>query len=48
MARNLRSQAVIRRIGITSDRAGDFDDPDADEGPLRRPVLRRKQRDPEN
>ena len=48
MAGNLRSQAVMRRIGMTSDPAGDFDDPDVDEGPLRRHVLYRKRRDPEN
>lgn len=47
MARNLRSQAVMRRIGMTTDPAEDFDDPDVDEGPLRRHVLYRKQRDPE-
>ena len=35
MAANLRSQAVMRRIGMTSDPAENFDDPDADEGPLR-------------
>jgi RimJ/RimL family protein N-acetyltransferase len=33
---NLRSQAVIRRIGMTYDPAEDFDDSDAKEGPLRR------------
>lgn len=27
MARNLRSRAVMRRIGMTSDPAEDFDDP---------------------
>jgi RimJ/RimL family protein N-acetyltransferase len=46
MARNLRSQAVMRRIGMTTDPAEDFDDPDVDEGPLRRHVLYRKLRDP--
>jgi RimJ/RimL family protein N-acetyltransferase len=45
MARNLRSQAVMRRIGMTSDPAEDFDDPDIDEGPLRRHVVYRKLRD---
>ena len=35
MARNLRSQAVMRHIGMTTDPAEDFDDPDVDEGPLR-------------
>jgi RimJ/RimL family protein N-acetyltransferase len=46
MARNLRSQAVMRRIGMTNDPAEDFDDPDVDEGPLRRHVVYRKLRDP--
>jgi RimJ/RimL family protein N-acetyltransferase len=46
-AANLRSQAVMRRIGMTSDPAEDFDDPDVDEGPLRRYVVYRKPRDPE-
>jgi RimJ/RimL family protein N-acetyltransferase len=35
MAANKRSQAVMRRIGMTSDPADDFDDPDVDEVPLR-------------
>ena len=48
MARNLRSQAVMRRIGMTRDPAEDFDDPDVDEGPLRRHVVYRKRRDPKN
>ena len=38
---NLRSQAVMRRIGMTSDPAEDFDDPTEPEGPLRRNVLYR-------
>jgi RimJ/RimL family protein N-acetyltransferase len=42
---NLRSQAVMRRIGMTYDPAEDFDDPEVDEGPLRRQVLYRKLRD---
>jgi RimJ/RimL family protein N-acetyltransferase len=42
---NLRSQAVMRRIGMTYDPAEDFDDPGAEEGPLRRQVLYRKLRD---
>jgi len=46
-AGNLRSQAVMQRIGMTSDPAEDFDDPDVDEGPLRRYVVYRKPRDPE-
>jgi RimJ/RimL family protein N-acetyltransferase len=46
MARNLRSRAVMRRIAMISDPAEDFDDPDVDEGPLRRHVVYRKVRDP--
>ncbi|MEZ0070797.1 GNAT family N-acetyltransferase [Planotetraspora sp. GP83] len=39
---NLRSQAVMRRIGMTRDAAGDFDHPVLPEGsPLRRHVLYR-------
>ncbi|MFD0020745.1 GNAT family N-acetyltransferase [Streptomyces sp. NPDC058382] len=38
-ATNIRSQAVMRRIGMTRDAAGDFDDPTAPEGPLRPNVL---------
>jgi RimJ/RimL family protein N-acetyltransferase len=45
MAQNLRSQAVMQRIGMTTDPAEDFDDPDVDKGPLRRHVLYRKRRD---
>src|ERR1700730_15484901 len=48
MAGNLRSRAVMRRIGMTSDLAEDFDDPDVDEGPLSRHVVYRKLREPEN
>ena len=48
MARNVRSQAVMRRIGMTTDPAEDFDDPDVGEGPLRRQVVYRKLRDPEH
>jgi RimJ/RimL family protein N-acetyltransferase len=44
MARNLRSRAVMRRIGMTTDPAEYFDDPDVDEGPLRRHVVYRKLR----
>ncbi|MFB0633164.1 GNAT family N-acetyltransferase [Streptomyces sp. AB3(2024)] len=40
-ATNLPSQAVMRRIGMTYDPAGDFDDPEEPEGPLRRNVLYR-------
>ena len=38
---NLRSQAVMHRIGMTRDPADDFDDPTAPEGPLRANVLYR-------
>lgn len=38
---NLRSQAVMRRIGMTRDPADDFDDPSVPDGPLRRNVLYR-------
>jgi RimJ/RimL family protein N-acetyltransferase len=48
VAGNLRSRAVMRRVGMTSDPAEDFDDPDVDEGPLRRYVVYRKLRDPES
>ncbi|HEY2688040.1 MAG TPA: GNAT family N-acetyltransferase [Streptosporangiaceae bacterium] len=44
MARNLRSRAVMARIGMATDPAEDFDDPDVDEGPLRRHVVYRKPR----
>ncbi|AOP48158.1 GNAT family N-acetyltransferase [Streptomyces lydicus] len=40
-ATNLRSQAVMRRLGMTRDPADDFDDPTAPEGPLRPNVLYR-------
>ncbi len=40
-ATNLRSQAVMRRLGMTRDPADDFDDPPAPEGPLRPNVLYR-------
>ncbi|MGW7434001.1 GNAT family N-acetyltransferase [Streptomyces sp. NPDC054861] len=39
---NFRSQAVMRRIGMTRDPADDFDDPSVSEGPLRSNVLFRK------
>lgn len=42
---NLRSQAVMQRIGMTYDPAEDFDAPEAEEGPLRNQVLYRKLRD---
>jgi RimJ/RimL family protein N-acetyltransferase len=48
VAVNLRSRAVMERIGMTSDPAEDFDDPDVDESPLRRHMVYRKLRDPEN
>lgn len=38
-ATNLRSQAVMRRLGMTHDPADDFDDPSMPEGPLRRSVV---------
>lgn len=38
---NLRSQAVMRRIGMTRDPAADFDHPNVPDGPLRRHVLYR-------
>lgn len=38
---NLRSQAVMRRLGMTHDPADDFDDPTVPEGPLRRNVVYR-------
>ena len=40
-ATNLRSQAVMCRIGMARDPAEDFDDPAEPEGPLRRSVLYR-------
>ncbi|MDQ0389676.1 GNAT family N-acetyltransferase [Streptomyces mutabilis] len=40
-ATNLRSRAVMRRLGMTRDPADDFDDPDVPEGPLRRSVVYR-------
>ncbi|MFB6553383.1 GNAT family N-acetyltransferase [Streptomyces sp. NPDC056405] len=40
-ATNLRSQAVMRRLGMTRDPADDFDDPDVPEGPLRPNVVYR-------
>lgn len=40
-ATNLRSQAVMRRVGMTRDPVDDFDDPTAPEGPLRPNVLYR-------
>jgi RimJ/RimL family protein N-acetyltransferase len=46
MAENLRSRAVMERIGMTRDPAADFDDPDVEEGPLRHHVVYRKRRDP--
>lgn len=40
-ATNLRSQAVMRRIGMNRDPADDFEDPTVPEGPLRANVLYR-------
>ncbi|WP_345142504.1 GNAT family N-acetyltransferase, partial [Streptomyces mexicanus] len=40
-ASNLRSRAVMHRLGMTRDPADDFDDPGVPEGPLRRSVLYR-------
>jgi RimJ/RimL family protein N-acetyltransferase len=45
MAQNLRSQAVMRRIGMATDPAEDFDDPDVEDAALRRQVMYRKRRD---
>jgi RimJ/RimL family protein N-acetyltransferase len=41
---NLRSQAVMRRIGMTRDPADDFDDPTVPDGPLRPNVMYRIKR----
>ncbi|MEV6976050.1 GNAT family N-acetyltransferase [Kitasatospora sp. NPDC093806] len=38
-ASNVRSQAVMRRLGMTTDPAEDFEDPSEPEGPLRHNVL---------
>ena len=38
---NARSQAVMRRLGMTHDPAEDFDHPEVPEGPLRRHVIYR-------
>jgi RimJ/RimL family protein N-acetyltransferase len=40
-ATNTRSQAVMRRLGMTHNPAEDFDDPTTPEGPLRPSVLYR-------
>lgn len=40
-AGNLRSRAVMRRLGMTYDPADDFDDPDMPPGPLRASVVYR-------
>ena len=45
-ATNLRSQAVMRRIGMSRDTEADFDDPTVPEGPLRPNVLYRVARGP--
>lgn len=44
VAGNVRSHAVMRRLGMTHDPAGDFDDPTVPPGPLRRSVLYRIRR----
>ncbi|MFC5800033.1 GNAT family N-acetyltransferase [Streptomyces formicae] len=41
-ATNLRSQAVMRRLGMTHDPADDFDDVNVPAGPLRRNVVYRR------
>ena len=41
---NVRSHAVMRRLGMTNDPADDFDDPTVLPGPLRRSVLYRIRR----
>jgi len=43
-ATNTRSQAVMRRLGMSTDPADDFDDPDAPDGPLRPQVVYRIRR----
>jgi RimJ/RimL family protein N-acetyltransferase len=43
-ATNLRSQAVMRRLGMTHDPVDDFDDPTVPDGPLRPNVLYRIKR----
>lgn len=48
MAANLRSQAVMERIGMTRDPAEDFDDPDVAQPSLRRHVVYRIRRAPED
>jgi len=44
-ATNLRSQAVMRRLGMTHDPADDFEDPTVPPGPLRPSVVFRLSRD---
>ncbi|MFF7392030.1 GNAT family N-acetyltransferase [Streptomyces scabiei] len=44
-ALNLRSQAVMRRLGMTRNPDDDFDDPSMPQGPLRRAVVFRLTRD---
>src|SRR5207253_4135180 len=39
---NLRSRAVMERLGMTHDAGADFDDPTIPEGPLRRKVVYRR------
>ncbi|MFC4016997.1 GNAT family N-acetyltransferase [Micromonospora sp. GCM10011542] len=42
---NVRSQAVMLRLGMTHDPAEDFDDPEVESGPLRRQVVYRRYAD---
>jgi RimJ/RimL family protein N-acetyltransferase len=44
-APNMRSRAVMQRLGMTTDPAEDFDDPDVEDESLRRYVVYRKRRD---
>jgi RimJ/RimL family protein N-acetyltransferase len=41
VAGNTRSQAVMRRLGMTHDPADDFDDMSVPPGPLRRAIVYR-------
>ncbi|MEU3192715.1 GNAT family N-acetyltransferase [Streptomyces sp. NPDC006992] len=43
-AANVRSQAVMRRLGMTHDPADDFEDPTVPPGPLRHSVVHRLRR----
>jgi RimJ/RimL family protein N-acetyltransferase len=46
-ARNERSQAVMRRLGMTTDPGEDFDDPDVEDASLRRYVVYRTRNRPQ-